>query len=1167
MRLEKIKLAGFKSFVDPTTVHMPSQLVGIVGPNGCGKSNIIDAVRWVMGESSAKMLRGESMADVIFNGSSSRKPVGMAGIELLFDNSDGSAGGQYAQYAQISVKRQVSRDGQSSYLINGVRCRRRDITDLFLGTGLGPRSYSIIEQGMISRLIEARPEDLRAFLEEAAGISKYKERRRETESRIKGARDNLSRLKDLIEEVDKQLIHLNRQAKTAEKYKEYKQKERVLKAEHLLLRRRALEQDLQRKERQLAEQQNATEAAIANQRRLEAEIEHDRERHNEANEHFNQVQGRYYAVGSEIARLEQAIQHAKETRQQQELDLEQTEQAWRESGEHQRQDNQRLQELDRALTQDEPQLAEVRQWEEAATARLAQEDQAMHAWQAEWDEFNRSAAETAQAAQVERTRINHLEQQEGERQTRLERLTEELQRMQESPLQHEIETLQGREQESLQRLEGVQEQLTRGRDAITALREGNNRHRDELDEVRAQLQTVAGRHASLEALQEAALGKDDGSVAEWLDARGLARANRLAEGIEAEPEWQRAVETVLGFHLQAVCSDGLTAGADLAALENGSLTLFDTGATVTAAHTASDSLLTKVKAPWSLASMLAHVRVAEDVEQALALRTGLQPHESVITRDGVWVGPNWLRLSHETDQGFGVLEREQQIRELAAQRTGFEQNETRLAAALEEGLERLQQQEHALEQLRQQLNELNKGLSDIRSQLSAKRAQAEHLKARREGIRGETDELQQQNQGGRQELEGARTRLHESLQQMETLSDRRAALVKRRDDLRQRLEEAREEVRKQRTAGHEVALRVESMRSAHQSLTQNLERMEGQLSHLSQRREELKAALAAAEQPLQAQAAELERQLQRRVEVEEEMRLARRALEEIEAMLRQHEQDRAAAEQKVQEERTALEQGKMQRQEVLIRYQTLDEQLGESGFTAEELLPGLPEDATKEAWEQELERMDLRIRRLGAINLAAIDEYQEQSERKQYLDAQYADVTESLETLESAIRKIDRETRTRFKETFDRVNSGLQEKFPRLFGGGHAYLQLTGEDLLDTGVTVMAQPPGKRNTSIHLLSGGEKALTAVALVFAIFELNPAPFCMLDEVDAPLDDANVGRYCELVRSMSDRVQFIFITHNKITMEMADHLTGVTMHEAGVSRLVSVDVEAAARMAAS
>lgn len=1167
MRLEKIKLAGFKSFVDPTTVHIPSNLVGIVGPNGCGKSNVIDAVRWVMGESSAKMLRGESMADVIFNGSTSRKPVGTASIELVFDNSDGTAGGQYAQYSTISVKRQVSRDGQSNYLMNGVRCRRRDITDLFLGTGLGPRSYSIIEQGMISRLIEARPEDLRAFLEEAAGISKYKERRRDTENRIRRTKENLDRLNDLREEIAKQLQHLQRQANTAERYKEYKEQERRLQAELLALRWRSMDEDIKRRDKEILEKETDLEAAIAKQRRLEAEIERDRSAHTEANDNFNEVQGRFYAVGSEIARLEQSIQYAKESRAQFEHDLHQTEQAWQESSDHRQQDEARLEELNATLAEQEPLLAQAREIEQESAARLADAEQAMQAWQNEWEQFNHQAAEPAQTAQVERTRINHLDDKSNQTQRRLERYTEELERLNDPQLTESIQTLELQEQEREEQAALQQEKLADAAERITTIRQQNQIAGQQLDEARAALQTARGRYASLEALQQAALGKQEQAVTEWLESRQLGNASRLAQEIAVEDGWQQAVETVLGFHLQAVCSDGL---GDLASVldtfESGTLSLFDTSVSGETVPAPEDALSRRIQSPWPLDSLLAGVRTAENLDQAFARRNSLKPGESLITPDGVWLGSNWLRLKRGEDETSGVLAREQEIRQLAEQIEQLHDQVGQTEAALADGREQLRTAEQEKEQSQKQLDEIKHGLSELRSQLAGKRTRAEHLKQRSDTIQREMEELRAQAEQDREELELARARLHAALEEMETLSERRERLVEQRESHNRLLSEIRKETSRQRNQAHSIALQIESMRSSQASLTQSLERMQGQLAHLTARREELKQSLEEGQEPLLEKGEELERQLALRVEIEADLSKARANLEEIDARVRRMEQERSACEQEVVRQRTSMDQARMSRQEVLIRCKTMEEQLKETGFQREQLFLELPGEATIETWQQKVEQMDARIRRLGPINLAAIDEFQEQSERMNYLDAQHADVTESLETLENAIRKIDRETRTRFKETFDKVNSGLQEKFPKLFGGGHAYLQLTGEDLLDTGVTVMARPPGKRNSSIHLLSGGEKALTAVALVFAIFELNPAPFCMLDEVDAPLDDANVGRFCELVKSMSEQVQFIFISHNKLTMEIANQLTGVTMHEPGVSRLVSVDISEAAELAA-
>jgi len=1167
MRLEKIKLAGFKSFVDPTTVNIPSNLFCVVGPNGCGKSNIIDAVRWVMGESSAKMLRGESMADVIFNGSSSRKPVGSASIELIFDNSDGGAGGQYANYSQISVKRQVHRDGQSNYMMNGVRCRRRDITDLFLGTGLGPRSYSIIEQGMISRLIEAKPEDLRSFLEEAAGISKYNERRRETENRIKRTRENLSRIDDLREEIDKQLQRLKRQSATAERYKVLKQQERQMKAELLALRWQELGNELEGRDKILLEQTTAMEGALAKQRHLEAEIEQEREQHNEANDGFNSVQGRYYAVGAEIARLEQSIKHTEEVRQQQELDLEQTDQAWQESVDHQQQDSVRLQEITRILEEEDPHLQEARKLEQSASERLAQAEQELTAWQNEWDEFNRHAAEPAQTAQVERTRINQLEQQEKNNQARLQRLESELEILKGTGQDQEIVTIQQQEQQHQGRVVTLQGQLDQSVEQISTIRQNSSRLQQEQNEVLAELQKVTGRLSSLETLQEAALGKKGEETAQWLERHQLDQASRLAEKIDVESGWQRAVEMVLGFHLQAICIDGVGGvTSSIESLQNGSITLFDTSSNSSFSPT-DDSLALKVKSPWDLSPLLSGVRVVDDLPQAMALRASLSAGESVITKSGVWVGRNWLRLNRESEETSGVLEREQEIRDLSENKKRLQSRSEELNGDIEGGRQTLQQAEQSREQIQSQLNQINTELSDMRSKLSGFMARIEQQKSRHENISREIKELQDLQSKEKEQVVEARSKLHAALSEMESLTEQRELLIKRRDNLRSQHVDIREEAIDLRGKAHAVALRIESMSSSKESLQQNLERIEGQIGKLSSRREELDLSIKESVSPQEQNKTDLEQQLKMRVGIESEMQAARNKLDEIDVALRKNEQARSEAEQEVQKEREILEQGKLQHQEVLVRFKTLDEQIEESGFAREELVTNMPQDAGIEKWSEDLEKMDMRIRRLGPINLAAIDEYKEQSERKEYLDSQHEDVSKALETLENAIRKIDRETRTRFKETFDKVNTGLQEKFPLLFGGGHAYLQLTGDDLLDTGVTVMARPPGKRNSSIQLLSGGEKALTAVALVFSIFSLNPSPFCMLDEVDAPLDDANVSRYCDMVKSMSDKVQFIFITHNKITMEMGTHLTGVTMHEAGVSRLVSVDLNEAAMMVSS
>lgn len=1170
MRLTKIKLAGFKSFVDPTTINMPSNLIGIVGPNGCGKSNIIDAVRWVMGESSAKQLRGESMADVIFNGSSSRKPVGHATIELVFDNSDGGLGGQYASYAEIAIKRQVSRDGQSVYFLNGTRCRRRDITDIFLGTGLGPRSYAIIEQGMISRLIEAKPEELRVFLEEAAGISKYKERRKETESRIHSTRENMARLTDVRDEIEKQLTHLQRQAKAAEKYKELKQEERQVKAESLALRLRGLERAGAAQERAISERETRLEAAIAEQRAMEAAIEKAREAHAEANDAFNAVQGRFYAVGSDIARVEQAIQHAKDTRLRQQQDLAQAEQAQRDVQIHIEEDSSALQTMTLALEQAAPALEEARSAESAANVRLRNAEQAMHDWQTHWDEFNQRAAEPTRTSEVERARIDQFDRHMLQLEQRRARLEEERATHSGSTLETEIATLAAQESDAAQAFEQSQQRVKVASEQLAAQRDQNLQTTTELNALRSEHQDARGRLVSLQALQQAALGRSAGAVNDWLRGQHLDGARRLAQQVRIAPEWERALETVLGEYLEAVCVDGIDpVAAALPELQQGSLLLFDANATVPAvpATQALPSLLDQVETTLPLGALLAGVYCVANLSAALDLRPQLAAHESVITRDGIWLGRNWLRVARDADERQGVLAREKELDELQTCTAMLAERVAALEAAELRGREMLLALEQQRDAAQQAFNNAHRQLAELQAQLDGKRNRLAQVEARYAAMQQELAEIATQVTQDQAELRAAHERLKTALDLMEANSRERAQLSARRDKLRQALDVAREAALSCRNAAHEIALRIESQRAARAGLEQNLQRMQEQRVALDERSTQLRAAVAAAAEPLADLAQQLEGWLARRIEVETELTAARHRREHIEESLRNHEQQRHDHEQFAQELRSALEQQRLAWQEIKVRRQTLMEQLAETGLPLQALLETLPPEADEAQWQENLDRIATRLQRLGPINLAAIDEFAEQSQRKVYLDAQHADLSEALETLENAIRKIDRETRARFQETFDKVNGGLQAMFPRLFGGGQAHLELIGEDLLDTGIAIMARPPGKRISNIHLLSGGEKALTAVALVFAIFELNPSPFCMLDEVDAPLDDANVGRFCTLVREMSERVQFIYITHNKTTMEMANQLTGVTMHEAGVSRLVSVDVDEAVQLVAS
>lgn len=1164
MRLTKIKLAGFKSFVDPTTVLLPSALIGIVGPNGCGKSNIIDCVRWVMGESSAKHLRGESMTDVIFNGSATRKPVSQASVELVFDNRDGALGGQYASYSEISVKRQVNREGQSAYYLNGTRCRKRDITDVFLGTGLGPRSYAIIEQGMISRVVEAKPEELRVYLEEAAGISLYKERRRETERRIRDTRENLERLNDVREEVSRQLEKLKRQAEVAERYKALRAEERQCRGELVALRQRALEEQLAELNQQLAERETAAEGCIATQREAERDIEAVREAHAERSELLNEIQGRYYALGSEIARIEQQIAHQRELRGRHQRDLERNQDAIAAAEQELAKDQEKLELLAAQLEELEPELEARREAELEASAAVNEIQERLDDWQLRWEQFNEDAAEPLRTAQVERTRIEQLERRAQDLMRRRARLEEERDAIDLARLEEEIEQLAEEEQEFAEQAAVLQEQLEEVQARLEELRQRHDELSDELSEGRGELQQKQARLTSLETLQQGALDGSEGP-ARWLSALGLAERQRLARMIEVEPGWERAVEVVLGERLQAVCVDDLALGGrEYPPLEQGQVTLLQR-AVGTTAPAASSLLASKVKASWPVAELLGGVYWAEDLSHAVELQSTLKDGESIVTRDGVWLGRHWLQLQGGED-GAGVLARE---REMQALRGALEDDRERLAQLaeqVEQAQRELDDAQDRREALATELNGMERRRSALAAQLESRRSRLLDLQQRRQRLDEEADELMEQVGRSEEEVREARRRLEEALERAEELEGRREQLQHERAELQERMSDCRERLEEQREAHHEVSLKIESTRTASRSLEEATARLRAQLARLIEQRDELAEALAEQGDPEAELGREREAVLAQRLRVEEELAEARAQLGDLESRLRELEQSRIEADRQVQRLRQELEELRLKHQELKVRHQGEQERLRELGLEFETVLAGMPADAEEAAWQRRLQQLEERIARLGPINLAAIDEYQTMEERKGYLDRQFDDLTEAMETLEAAIRRIDRETRARFKDTFDKVNAGMQRIFPRLFGGGQGYLELTGDDLLETGVSIMARPPGKRITNIHLLSGGEKALTAVALVFAIFELNPSPFCMLDEVDAPLDEANVGRFCNLLVEMSQRVQFIFITHNKATMEIAQHLTGVTMHEPGVSRLVAVDVAEAVKLAA-
>ncbi|HWG71309.1 MAG TPA: chromosome segregation protein SMC [Steroidobacteraceae bacterium] len=1166
MRLTKLKIAGFKSFVDPTTVTFPSSLTGVVGPNGCGKSNIIDAVRWVMGEISAKHLRGESMADVIFNGSVARKPLGAASVELVFDNADGKIGGEYASYNEVALRRAMSRDGSSDYFINGMKVRRKDITQLFLGTGLGTRSYAIIEQGMISRVIEARPDDLRAFLEEAAGISRYKERRRETENRIGHTRENLDRLNDLREEVEKQIRHLQRQAATARRYQTLKEDERKLQAELLALRMQSLDAEAGTRDAETQSCETAMQAILADLREVEAQIERIRVDQAGKTDALGAIQTRYYEAGAEVTRIEQSIQFTREMRQRQRADLEQAEVQVSDLTAVLQRDRAQLEAFSRELSTMVPDLDAAAAGELRSAQTLERCEQALAAWQQSWDTHAQAVALGQRETGVERARIEQLDGQQRRLLQQQEKLESERVSLAQMQPAIALETLEARAVAARDAGQKAAAELQELLAEVSATRERERVEAQSLNALRGRWQQALGSQVATDALQQAALGKVSGKVTEWLKSKSLDRQPRVAQQLRVERGWERAVETVLGSYLEAVCVDGLDSVTDL-------LDSFDGGhlAIVNVAESASPnpdsaSLQAKVHGATVLKSVLSSVYAADTLNDALARRRRLAAGESVVTRDGVWMGADWLRISRDAEPHTGVIEREETLRGIRAQVAGLADEVKQLEQRLELTRGQVRDLEDRRDRLQTDVNRLHREHVDRRAELDS--AQARSIDAARRLAQLETGlaDIRAELDRTGTDLRAARGRMEEAIDALAALEPKRVDLEDERDRMRNEQGAARTAAQAARQLARELALQVESRRSSHASLTTTLARIEAQLEGLQSRRNELAGQLSDGEAPLAAAQEELDSCLRIRTEIEGELQAARVASEELDARLRERDAGRVAVEERVDAARAALDEARLTASQVRVRRESVAEQFAATNFELDALVAQLEAGAEVANWETQLEETKGKIERLGQVNLAAIGEFKEQSERKEYLDRQCKDLTDALETLESAMRKIDRETRTRFQDTFDRVNAGLKEKFPRLFGGGHAYLELTGEDGTAAGVSVMARPPGKRNSTISQLSGGEKALTAVALVFAIFDLNPAPFCLLDEVDAPLDENNVGRFCDIVREMSRNVQFIFITHNKTTMELASQLVGVTMNEPGVSRLVSVDVDEAVRMAA-
>ncbi|WP_010654691.1 chromosome segregation protein SMC [Fluoribacter dumoffii] len=1163
MHLKQLKLAGFKSFVDPTIVHFPSQLVAVVGPNGCGKSNIIDAVRWVMGESSARNLRGESMTDVIFNGSSNRKSVGQASVELVFDNSLGRLTGPFASYGEIAVKRVVTRDGDSSYYLNGSRCRRKDITDIFLGTGAGARGYSIIGQGTISQLIEARPEDLRVYLEEAAGVSKYKERRRETLQRIDHTRENLTRVADIRDELDKQLQRLERQAKAAERYLILKEEEQLCRAEILALKWQDFVVQQEVKQQQIQElavnyEQQQSALAKANKERIELnETLHDVE------EQTQQIQANFYQLGTEIARLEETIQQQTREKKRLEHDQQQMQEDWQIAEERLKSDKEELLHCQQNTKDLEEKLAQLRNEFKELEADWQDTQKQQTEWDLRWQEVQTQTNNLQREFQVTQVNAQHLEEKYQQTLLRLEKLQLEQETLSIADLQQNQKKLEEQRVKLIADQEFDALQLKQCQDNTEQLRLRLQNIEAQLHGLQDDFHSANSEYAALAAAQRAArqgMQSSKNAIKEWSEKP------RLMDILQVEAQWQFACERVLNEALHAYVLETfeeLWPQRPICERQGESVVTLRKVEFKPASY---PRLIDKIKGDIPAnAYPLENIYTAEHFDEALSWLPGLAEHESIITPDGFWLGKGWVKfVTLETQDELGLLARQQKIIELAVVVQELQQKIDDLRGERDHTHQQLQKGLKDIELQQLNVNASNEALRTNSMALSANEqaiAQTEHKAS---ALAMECDEL--------------KLVLEETVAEQCTLKERLLTLEGQCQDHEQQLEHCLLEKQnalanlaaknnhkeEARVVLHHAELEYDREKNKIQQLNERIQRDEEHLNVLQDRLEHLAMLCLQTEEPGEGLKEQLVLQLQKHAEVESQLTLSREQLSQLKMELEECEKNILNCDFEVRRIQEQISKTRMEEQALAVRASSVQESLDELGLQAKTLLEQIPPGVTQAIREDELISLSEKIKRLGAINLAAIEEFTTEQQRKIYLDEQYNDLCQALTTLETAIEKMDKETRSRLENTFNEVNSSFKSLFPRLFGGGRAQLELTCDNLLEAGIVVMAQPPGKRNSTIHLLSGGEKAMTAVALVFAIFQLNPSPFCMLDEVDAPLDDVNVGRFCALVKEMSQFVQFLFITHNKVTMELADHLIGVTMREPGVSRLVAVDVTQALAM---
>jgi chromosome segregation protein len=1168
MRLNQIKLSGFKSFCDPTTFSLPGQRVGVVGPNGCGKSNIMDAVRWVLGESKASELRGESMQDVIFNGSGQRKPAGRASVELVFDNSDARAGGPWNQFGEIAVKRVLTRDGGSSYYINNQPVRRRDVQDVFMGTGLGPRAYAIIGQGTISRIIESRPEELRLFLEEAAGVSKYKERRRETENRLKDTRENLTRVDDILRELNANLEKLEKQAEVAQAYRQLQEQGTLKLHQFWFLKHRDAAQEEQRVHAALLEATNALEARLAELRHVEADLESVRQSHYAAGDGLHQRQGDLAEAALEVSRLEERIRYVVEGRERAQARLNELQAQNEQWATRQADADAELERIAVAMqaAQEQSEL-QAAQAEEQAMQLPGLED-ALRDAQQRSNQQRGAVAEVQQQIQVLAAESRSLDEQLRQQQQRSERLSGER---------------QGLAQPDLQRLEQLQ------RDSA-AQHEGHQMAEARLHELGEQVQTLdeqrraqaqtaaqeAARQAELAARLEALRTLQDkvqssGKLKPWLAKHGLDSLQGLWTRVHIEPGWETALEAALRERLNALEVGRLeTVRAFAADAPPARLAFYSPGASAHAdPHRTlprlSDLLrLNDTGLQALLNDWLEGVYTAPSLDEALAARSQLTHGEVIMSREGHAVSQYAVSFYAPDSEQAGMLARQQEIENLERQHRaqGLLADDARSAAVRVEAA--YTEASLRLGTARREAADAQTRAHQTQVELLRLQQQAEASQARRSQLDGELAELGAQLDTLRERRSLGEARFEELDQQLADAQQRHSDLDDAVIAAQRQLDAAREQQRALERQAQEAAFQSRTLVARQGELQRAIETAREQVAANLQAAAQINEELAGLNDA--AAQAGLQTALGLRLQREQALAAARSQYDELSAKLRMAEEQRLTLERSLEPMREGLTKLQLEQQAAMLGGAQFMEQLSAAQVDLQALAQGIEQGGVK-LWglQGEIDRLNRELAGLGAVNLAALEELTAARERKTFLDAQNADLQEAMTTLEDAIRKIDLETRELLGQTFTQVNDHFGRMFPSLFGGGSARLVMTGDEILDAGVQVMAQPPGKKNSTIHLLSGGEKALTAIALVFAIFQLNPAPFCLLDEVDAPLDDANTERYCKLVTEMSQGTQFLFISHNKIAMEMAEQLIGVTMQEQGVSRIVAVDMEAALGMA--